>query len=289
LVYGKADPTAARLLVGARLRKLRESARVTREDAGDAIRGSESKISRMELGRSRFKQRDVTDLLDLYGVTEDERATLLALAEHANAPAWWQAFGDVVPPWFEPYLGLEQAAGIIRTYEVQFVPGLLQTKDYARAVLQIGAGDARETETELRTNLRVDLRLRRQQILHRDNPTRLWAVIDEAALRRPIGGAAVMRAQIRHLIEIAQLIHVNIQVAPFSAGGQATAGGPITKLRFHEDELPDVVYLEQLMGAVYLGRPAEKLYHWIVLNRLATEAPPPAETTGILQRILSET
>jgi transcriptional regulator with XRE-family HTH domain len=282
-------------VVGARLRKLRESARVTREDAGDAIRGSESKISRLELGRSRFKQRDVRDLLDLYGVAEDERATLLALAEHANAPGWWRAYGDVVPAWFEPYLGLEQAAGIIRTFEVQYVPGLLQTKEYARAVLQVGAGDARETETatatetELRTDLRTDLRMRRQQILHRDNPTRLWAVIDEAALRRPIGGAAVMRAQIRHLIEIAQLTHVNIQVAPFSVGGKATAGGPITKLRFHEDELPDVVYLEQIMGALYLGKPAEKLYHWIVLNRLATEAPPPAETTGILRRILSET
>jgi hypothetical protein len=131
--------------------------------------------------------------------------------------------------------------------------------------------------------------MRRQQILHRDSPPRLWAVIDEAALRRPIGGAAVMRAQLRHLIEITQLTNVNIQVALFSTGSQAVAGAPLTKLRFHEAELTDVVYLEQLAGAVYLSKPGERLYYWNVLNRLATEAPPPTDTTGILRRILSET
>ncbi len=138
LGYEQAGPMAVRMLLGARLRKLRESARVSRENAAFAIRGSESKISRMELGKTGVKLRDVSDLLDLYGVGEDERATLLAMAGHANAPGWWQAYSDVIPAWFAPYLGLEQAAGIIRTYEVQFVPGLLQTPDYARAVLEIG-------------------------------------------------------------------------------------------------------------------------------------------------------
>ena len=136
-VRGKdqSGPMAVRLLLGARLRKLREAAGVSREDAGYSIRGSESKISRMELGRTTFKPRDVTDLLDLYGVTLDERATLLAMAGQANAASWWQDYSDVVPAWFTSYLGLEQAATVIRSYEVQFIPGLLQTADYARAVL----------------------------------------------------------------------------------------------------------------------------------------------------------
>lgn len=285
LDYEQAGPTAARMLLGARLRRLREAAHISQEDASDAIRGSESKISRMETGRIGFKLRDVTELLDLYGVGEDERATLLALAGHANIPGWWQAYGEVIPGWFEPYLGLEQAAELIRTYQVQFVPGLLQTPDYARAVSRIGAG----VTTWRETDQRVSLRLRRQQILRRPSPPRLWAVIDEAALRRPIGGAAVARGQLRHLIEMAQLNHVNIQVAPFSGGSRAIAGGPITMLRFAEAELTDVVYLEQDASAALLTRSAERLYYWNVLNRLATEALPPAKTEAMLHAILRET
>jgi transcriptional regulator with XRE-family HTH domain len=274
---------AVRMLLGARLRKLRESVGVSREEAGYAIRGSESKISRMELGRTGFKPRDVGDLLELYGVNEDERATLLAMAGHANTPGWWQAY-SVIPAWFAPYLGLEQAAEIIRTYEVQFIPGLLQTPDYARAVLRIGAGETDDRGTDQQ----VSVRIRRQQILRRPSPPRLWAVIDEAALRRPIGGASVARAQLRHLIEIARLSHVNIQVAPFSRGSRAIADGAITMLRFPEAELADVVYLEQHTTAVYLSKPAERLYYRNVLNRLVTEAPPSADTEAILHGILRE-
>ena len=193
-----AGPTAARMLLGAQLRKLREAAGVSREDAGYAIRGSESKISRLELGRTGYKLRDVADLLGLYQVSDDERATLAALAANANAPGWWQAYGNAVPAWFAPYLGLEHAAKIIRCYEVQFVPCLLQTPDYARAVLAIGARDNPELDTEQQ----VSVRIRRQRILRRPTPLRLWAVIDEAALRRPIGGPAVMRAQLQHLIKM---------------------------------------------------------------------------------------
>jgi transcriptional regulator with XRE-family HTH domain len=179
------------MLLGARLRKLRDATGISQEEAGRAIRGSESKICRLELGRISFKLRDVGDLLDLYGVSEDERATLLAMARQANAPGWWQAYSDVIPVWFQSYIGLEQAAGVIRDYQVQFIPGLLQTADYARAVIQIGTGDTDTPQPEV--GQRVSLRLRRQQILHRGSPTRLWAVIDEAALRRPIGGTAVAR------------------------------------------------------------------------------------------------
>jgi transcriptional regulator with XRE-family HTH domain len=273
-------------LLGARLRQLREDAHLTREDAGRAIRGSESKISRLELGRSGFKRRDVSDLLTVYGVSDDgERATLLALAEQANTPGWWRDYEDVLPGWFEPYLGLEQAASLIWTYEVLFVPGLLQTHDYARAALQSGAGDAPEAETGRRTALRMC----RQQILRRRDPPHVWAVMDEAALRRPVGGRVVMRSQIQHLIEAARLPHIKLQVVPFSAGGCTGVGAPVTVLRFAEVELPDVVYLEQLISAIYPARPADLAYYRTALTRLAAQAQTPAATMATLQHILDET
>jgi transcriptional regulator with XRE-family HTH domain len=278
-------PMAVRLLLGARLRKLRESAGITRDAAGYAIRGSESKISRLELGRTAIKARDVNDLLHLYGVTHDERASLLAMAGQANAVSWWQDYSDVIPAWFTAYLGLEQSATLIRCYEVQFIPGLLQTPDYAHAVLSIGA----EARAGLDAERRVILRMRRQQVLHRPDPPHLWAVIDEAALRRPIGGAPVARAQLEHLIEMARLSHVNIQIAPFSGGSRAVADGAITMLRFPEADLGDMVYLEQHANAQYLSKPAERDCYWSILNRLVTEAAPPAGTEAILRQILRET
>jgi transcriptional regulator with XRE-family HTH domain len=282
--YEQAGPMVVRMLLGTRLRKLRESAGISREDAGYAVRGSESKITRMELGRTGVKLRDVSDLLALYEVGKDERATLLTMAGQANVPGWWQAYSSVLPAWFASYLGLEQVAETIRCYEMQFIPGLLQTPDYARAVLRIGVGD----DPELNTDQQVSLRIRRQQILRRPRPSRLWAVIDEAALRRPIGGTSVARAQLRHLIDMARLSHVNIQIAPLRAGGRAVADGPITMLRFPEAELADVVYLEHHTNATYVTKPAERKYFLNVLNRLATEAPPPADTEAIIHQILRE-
>jgi hypothetical protein len=173
------------MLLGAHLRRLREAAGVNREDAGWEIRSSESKISRMELGRVGFKERDVADLLSLYGLDdEEERTRLLALARNANTPGWWHRYVMSPPSWFQSYLGLEAAAELIRTYELQFIPGLLQTRDYARAVVLLGHARAAAEEIERRVNLRMA----RQQILTRPDPPQLWAVLDEAVLRRPIGG-----------------------------------------------------------------------------------------------------
>jgi transcriptional regulator with XRE-family HTH domain len=279
-------PTVLRMLVGAQLRRLREASRMTCEDAGAAIRGSHSKISRLESGRTGFKARDVADLLTLYGVDDEtDRATLLSLAERAGWPAWWHQYADVVPTWFEAYLGLEPGASLIRTYEVQFVPGLLQTEDYARAVMRLGHHDAPDSEIERR----VSLRMRRRQLLHRPHPPKLWAVIDEAALRRPMGGTTVMRTQLEHLIEMAELPDVTIEIMPFSAGGHSAAGGPITILRFPEDEIPDVVYLEQLTSAVYAGKRAEVDHYWHTMNHLVIEAEPPSATVTVLRGILKET
>ena len=279
-----AGRSSARLVLGARLRRLREAAGVSPEAASKTIRASRSKISRLELGRTGFKLRDVADLLTLYGVRDDaERATMLALVEHTNAESWWQEYADVVPAWLEDYLDLEQAATLIRAYEVAYVPGLLQTEDYARAVLWSGRASAAGMEVERQ----VQLRLLRQQILYRAEPARLWAVIDETALRRPVGGGAVMRAQLRHLIEASRLPHVSIQVLPLSAGGHPAAGGPLTMLRFGESELPDVVYLEQMLTAVYLTRPGDTAHYLDVLNRLAAQAKDLDATAATLERILT--
>ncbi|MDT0527803.1 helix-turn-helix transcriptional regulator [Micromonospora sp. DSM 115977] len=278
-------PTVLRMLLGTQLRRLRESSGVTREGAGWEIRASESKISRMELGRVGFKERDVADLLTLYGVTaSEEREALLKLARDANSPGWWHRYGDVLPNWFQSYLGLEAAAALIRSYEVQFVPGLLQTREYARAVVLLGHGRAAPAEIERR----VALRMQRQRLLHRENPPQLWAVVDEAALRRPIGGPRVMREQVAALIEATKSPNIRLQVIPFAAGGHAAAGGAFTILRFGDRELPDIVYIEQLTSALYLDKRDDLDYYAVAMERLCVEAEPPERTPGILGGILDD-
>ncbi|MFI5487952.1 helix-turn-helix domain-containing protein [Micromonospora echinaurantiaca] len=278
-------PTVLRMLLGAQLRRLREASGVTREGAGWEIRASESKISRMELGRVGFKERDVADLLTLYGVTApDERESLLKLARDANSPGWWHRYGDVLPSWFQSYLGLEAAAALIRTYEVQFVPGLLQTPAYARAVVLLGHPRADVAEVDRR----VDLRMRRQQLLRRPQPPQLWAVVDEAALRRPIGGSAVMREQLTALIDATSAPNIRLQVVPFTAGGHAAAGGAFSILRFGDQDLPDIVYIEQLTSALYLDKRDDLDYYAVAMERLCVEAEPPERTPELLARIRDE-
>ncbi|MDT5037985.1 MAG: hypothetical protein QOE03_3170 [Micromonosporaceae bacterium] len=278
-------PTVLRILLGAQLRRLRESKALGRDEAGWEIRASGSKISRMELGRVSFKERDIADLLTLYGVTdEQERAALLSLALQANSPGWWHHYGDILPSWFQSYLGLEAAASVIRTYEVQFVPGLLQTPDYARAVILLGHADASTDEIDRR----IELRGARQQVLNRPNAPQLWAVIDEAALRRPVGGPQVMRAQIEALIEAAKVPNVRLQILPFHAGGHAAAGGAFTILRFPEPELPDVVYVEQLTSSIYLDKRDDVDRYAIAIDRVCVKAEPPGQTATILGKILHE-
>ena len=176
----------------------------------------------MENGRVRFKERDVTDLLALYGVTDEKtQADLVALVRQANSPGWWSKYGDIMADWFEAYLGLEVAASVIRTFELQFVHGLFQTEDYARAVTLLGHTAAPAEDIERRVNMR----LKRQDLLGGAEPPQVWSVIDEGALRRPVGGRAVMRAQLERLIELAELRHVTVQVVPFSRGGHGQRQG----------------------------------------------------------------
>jgi hypothetical protein len=278
-------PTARRILLGAQLRRLRQGRNVTRETAGWEIRGSESKISRMELGRVPFKERDVADLLTLYGVADEERAAFLALARQANVPGWWQQFGEIVPPWLLSYLGLEDAASLIRAYEVHSVPVLLQTTDYARAVIRQGHDDASDAEIARR----IELCQGRQRILTRPDPPRFWAVLDEAVLRRRIGGPDVMRAQLEALIEASELPNVLLQIASFRAGTHATPGFPFTILRFSEPELADVVYVEQLTSALYLDKPADVEHYAGAMDRACRKAEPPDRTGVTLRKVLKET
>jgi transcriptional regulator with XRE-family HTH domain len=278
-------PTVLRILLGSQLRRLRERRGITREDAGYTIRASGSKISRMELGRVSFKERDVTDLLALYGVEDDaERAALVDLARQANSPGWWHKYSDVLPDWFSVYVGLEEAASLIRIFELQFVPGLLQTADYARAVIRLGQRGAAEREVEHRVSLRLD----RQRILAKPDAPRLWAIVDEALLRRPMGGAGVMRGQLRRLIEAAQEPNITLQVVPFRVGGHAAEAGSFTIMRFPEPDLPDVVYLEQLTSALYLDKREDAERYTEVMERLSVESEPPENTVDILSQILEE-
>jgi transcriptional regulator with XRE-family HTH domain len=280
---GPSGPTVLRIGLGGALRRRREAAGVTRERAGEAIRASPAKISRLELGRVGFKERDVADLLTCYGVREPaERAQFLDLARQANTPGWWHRYADLLPSWFETYLGLEQAASVIRNYELQFVPGLLQTRDYARAVTMLGHTDPVEVER------RVELRMQRQALLTGPHPPTLWAVVDEAALRRSLMGREQSRAQLTHLIEMNELPNISLQVAPFSYGGHAAAGGPFAILRFAEPDLPDIVYLEQLTSALYLDKRADVEHYAAVMDRLCAQVEQPDRTEEILTRIRSE-
>ena len=278
-------PTVLRILLGSQLRRLREAKGITREDAGYTIRASGSKISRMELGRVGFKERDVVDLLEMYGVADEaERDALVVLARQANTPGWWHKYSDVLPDWFQVYVGLEEAASLIRLYEVQFVPGLLQTADYARAVVALGQTGAPDEEIERR----VSLRMARQELLTKADPPRLWAVVDEAALRRPIGGREVMRSQLERLIEATKEPNITLQVMPFSSGGHAAEGGAFTIMRFPEVDLPDVVYLEQLTSALYLDKRDDVERYTEVMERLSVESESPDHTTEILSGMLEE-
>jgi len=278
-----AGPTVQRLVLGGHLRRLREQAHITTEQAAGVIRGSHSKISRMEHGRVGFKERDIADLLTMYGVTDgDEREALLKLARESNTPGWWQGYADILPHWVEPYFGLEAAASFIRNYELQFVPGLLQTEGYALSLIRLG--NAPTEEDVLR---RAEARMSRQDILSRETPPRVWAVVDEGALRRPIGGAKVMREQLNHLIDMCDHPAVTLQVLPFQVASHPAMGGPFTILRFSEPDLRDVVYIEQLTSALYLDKPAEVDSYLEVMEQLCLQAEPAARTPQILKDALN--
>ncbi|GHC77829.1 transcriptional regulator [Nocardiopsis terrae] len=285
LANSSGGPTVLRILLGTQLRRLRKEKGISRHDAGYAIRASHAKISRMELGQVSFKHRDVDDLLKLYGVDDPgQREALVGMISSANAQGWWHKYGDVLPQWFGVYVGLEEAASVIRTFEVQFVPGLLQTEGYARSVIKLSRTANSEEEVDSRVNMRMRRQLRFTS--PEGDPPRLWAVIDEAVLHRPYGDAEVMRGQIEHLLEMSRRPNITIQIATFAMGGHPAAGGPFSILRFPTPQLPDVVYLEQLSSALYFDKFDDTSRYAQTMDHLATQAPLPGSTEEILEGFL---
>lgn len=279
------DSPMRRILLGLQLRRLREATGITRKDAGARICASGSKIAKMEKGQMILKERDVTELLELYGVTDPvQRDSLLQLTYEAISPAWHTSHRDVAPDWFEVYMGLEEAAQLIRAYEVQYVPSLLQTEEYARAVMVHGMPGLEPGEVERQ----VAALMRRQKMLEKPNAPRLWAIMDEAALRRPIGGREVLVAQIKRLIEADGWPNITLQVMPFRYGGYAAPGGAFSVLRFLEADLPDMVFVRYPTGSLYLNKTGEVEQYLEAMNRLSLEGIPSSRTRELLSAMLRE-
>ncbi|WP_172385426.1 helix-turn-helix transcriptional regulator [Streptomyces sp. MNP-20] len=281
----RSAPTVGQVVLGRRLQDLRERAGLKRDEAARILRVAPATVRRMETAEVALKIPYLQSLLKAYGVAEEEAESFVALAEEANKPGWWQRFHDILPGWFSMYVSLEGAASLIRSYEPHFMPGLLQTEDYARGVLLSGAiGQTRPEDTERY----VALRMERQTLLTREDAPRLWVVMDETALRRPVGGPEVMRAQIDRLLEATEMPRVTLQVAPFAAGPHPGTFGPFVLFRFAMAELPDMVYSEYLTGAVYLDARAEVATHLEVMDRMAAQAATAQRTKEILRDVRKE-
>ena len=274
-------PTVLRILLGTQLRRLREARGITAQEAAREIRASESKISRMELGRNAVREVDIADLLTLYGITDPaEREQLLSLASQANQPGWWHRYQDVLPSWFQAYIGLEESAESIRSYDMQFVPGLLQTEEYAAAVIALGEFSLEETERL------VFLRKERQRRFS-SGCLRLTAVIDENALRRPFAEPALMRAQLEYLLDICDRPAFTLQVRPLATGAHV-APASFSILKFASAELPDVVYVEQLTSAMYLDKAADVVRYTAAMDRISATSATPNQSKEIIRALLKE-
>jgi transcriptional regulator with XRE-family HTH domain len=269
------------VVLGRRLQELREAAGLRREEAARVLRVAPATVRRMETAEVALKVPYVQVLLTTYGVGEQDVDSFVALAEDANQPGWWQRYHDVLPDWFSLYVSLESAAHVIRQYEPHYVPGMLQTEDYARAVLTAGTVGQNGTETIER---HVALRMARQRLLTRTSPPHLWVVMDETALRRPVSiRPEVMRAQLDRLLDAANEDHITLQVAEFRTGPHPGTYAPFVLFRFAERELPDMVYTEYLTGAVYLDSRPEVAMHLEVLDHMAAQAAAADRTKELLR------
>lgn len=269
------SPTVRRRRLAAKLRELREAADLTIDEVGEKLECSASKISRIETGHVGVTPRDVRDMLEVYGIEDDEREALVQLAREARKKGWWHAYNEVFTGAF---VGLESDASSLHTHQGLLVPGLLQTEGYMRAVIRAIRPDASEAEV----NRRVTARVKRQSLLHESHPPEYWAVLDEAVLRRRVGGPEVMREQLRRLVELAALPHVTLQVVPFSAGAHAGMEGPFLILGFPEQADPDVVYVENTTSTVYLEQPEDVHRYTLMFDHLRAAALKPDDTVDLV-------
>jgi transcriptional regulator with XRE-family HTH domain len=279
------SPTVLRMILGRQLKALREKADLSYQQAAEAILSSEWTVRRYESAEGGLKPLTLKSMLIAYGITDvREIDAFLSLARDASKPGWWHRYEDVLPSWFKVAVGLEESASLIRAYEPQVVPGLLQTEEYIRAITAASFPSENEEDWERR----VALRLARQDLLKRPAPPQYWVVLEETVLRRPIGGKDVMRGQLKHLIEAAARPDVTIQVLPFSAGWHPAMYGMFNMFRFPDNAMPDVVYSEALTSASYLNQPNETTRYTEALDRMAARAATPDQTLTILRKILKE-
>jgi transcriptional regulator with XRE-family HTH domain len=278
------SPTVRRRRLALELRRLREAARLTCEEVADHLECSASKISRVETGRVSVSPRDVRDMLDLYRVPAAQREGLVQLARDSRQKGWWHAFSDTMQPQFATYVGLESAASEIRIYEVSLIPELLQTEDYARVVIRSGMMSSPSDDVERQ----VALRMARQPAITRDDPPKVWAVLDEAALRRQVGGPGLMRLQLEHLLAQAALPNVALQVIPFGGGAHPAMGRPFIILVFPERVDTDVVYLEDLTSALYLEDVTEVDRYNVFFNHLRATALSFEDSSALITSVLKE-
>ncbi|GAA1427105.1 helix-turn-helix transcriptional regulator [Streptomyces thermospinosisporus] len=277
----RAAPTVGQVVLGRRLQELREAAGLGRDEAARVLRVAPATVRRMETAEVALKIPYVQILLSAYGVPEPEATAFIDLVEEANRPGWWQRFHDVLPDWFSLYVSLEGAARIIRSYEPHFVPGLLQTEDYARAVLEAGTIGAEGHETVER---HVALRMERRRLLERADPPHLWVVLDETVLRRPVSvDGRVMRKQLDELLRYSERDRITVQIAEFTDGPHPGAYAPFTLFRFAEPELPDMVFTEYLTGALYLDSRTEVSAHLEVLDHMTARAASTERTRELLR------
>ncbi|EFE65224.1 MULTISPECIES: helix-turn-helix domain-containing protein [Streptomyces] len=280
-------PTLLKMLVGVQLAGFREDAGLAQDQAARAVGFSAAKLSRIESGKGRRPptESDVRALLKLYRTDPYEASVLLKLLQRAGEPGWWQRYDKrLMPEWFDRLVGLQEAAATIRTFEIQYVPGLLQTAAYTRAVVERGLPHAPASEVQRR----VELRMRRAELLLRAGAPQLWAVIDESILLRVLGGPGVMHEQLAHLVRMAERPNVTVQVVPLDVTNASAPAIPVTYLRFDGLDLPDVVYLEHIRSANFLEDRDETEEYRIALDRLADEALKPRESVELLRRTMRE-
>ena len=273
------SPTVRKRRLGQELRQLREAAGLTCEEVGERLEWSGAKVSRIETARVGVRPRDVRDLLDLYGIAEGQRReNLLLLTREANERGWWESYTDALESLPLTWIGLEVEAPAMQAFDVQVVNGLLQTEDYARAVIRAASSHAATADQVER---RVAVRMKRQELFRREEPLQLWTVMDEAVLRRRVGSADIMRAQLARLIEVAETQQVTMQVLPFSAGAHAGIDSAFTILEMPAPD-PEIVCIEYHVGGAYLDKDEEVRQYTRMFDRLRATAMSPDDSIRLI-------
>jgi hypothetical protein len=277
----RGSPTLRRRQLGMELRRLRETAKITIDHVAERLECSASKISRIETGQTGVTPRDVRDMLRIYSVDSEYAETLMQIAREARLKGWWQLYGSVLTG---AYVGLEAAADHIQAYEALVVPGLLQTEDYARAMIHAARPDIDAAEIDKRVRVRVS----RQSLLSQDDPVHFWAVLDEAVLRRPIGGQSVMRRQLVHLATMCRLPNVTLQILPFGAGAHAGMDGAFTLLRYNDSTTQDIVFAAHAAGGLFLEKEDELQRYAFIFDHLRANAMRPDESIAMIAALAKE-